>query len=111
MPSAIEELIEAAAALPAPPESGSADRREAHDRLKKAVRAAKRDGALTPHELARMVEKAPLVGVTHASKILGIATPNFKRYRDRLTAIPVAGSADVFVLAEVEALAAEIRGD
>jgi hypothetical protein len=59
---------------------------------------------LKPEELADAVKKQPLVGVNRAAKILGIAPPNFGRYRDRLTAIPVEGSATVFVKSEVEAL-------
>lgn len=66
--------------------------------------------ALTPAELKAAVEAQPVCGVNRAAKILGIAPPNFRRYRDRLTAIPVDGSADVFVVAEVEELRDELRG-
>lgn len=59
---------------------------------------------LKPDELAAAVKKQPLVGVNRAAKILGIAPPNFGRYRARLVEIPVEGSAAVFVKAEVEAL-------
>lgn len=106
MPSAIEELVEAARAVPTGP---PAARRKAQDALREAAKKVALGGALKPDELAAAIEKAPLCGVTRASKILGIAAPNFKRYRDRLTAIPVAGGADVFVVAEVEALREELR--
>jgi hypothetical protein len=57
----------------------------------------------------RAVEAAPIVGANTAAGILGVKPPNFKRYRDRLTKVPVEGSSDVFVRVEVEALAAELR--
>lgn len=66
---------------------------------------------MPPAELAAAVKKQPLVGVNRAAKILGIAPPNFRRYRDRLTEIPVEGSAAVFVRSEVEALAKELKAE
>lgn len=63
-------------------------------------------------ELRRTAKSAGgLVGVKAAAEMLGIATPNFKRYRDRLTAIPVEGSADVFAKAEVRALARVLEAE
>lgn len=64
---------------------------------------------VTVEQLAAAVAGQPLVGVTQAAKILGIATPNFRRYRDRLTEIPVSGSAAVFPVSEVEALRDELN--
>lgn len=106
MASAIDELIDAAKAVPAGPPG---ERRKAIGPLKDAARRVALGGALKSDELAAVIEKTPLCGVKRASRILGVATPNFGRYRDRLTAIPVAGSADVFVEAEVEALADELK--
>lgn len=57
------------------------------------------------------VEENPLVGVNRAAQILGTAPPNFRRYRPRLTEIPVEGSAAVFVRAEVEELAGELKAE
>lgn len=59
--------------------------------------------------VARAVEAAPLVGSNAAAAILRVKPPNFKRYKDRLTKVPVEGSADVFVRIEVEELAAELQ--
>lgn len=65
----------------------------------------------TPAALKQAVEDAGgVIGVTAASAALGIPSSNFKRYRARLTAIPVEGSADVFSKREVEALAEELAG-
>jgi hypothetical protein len=58
-----------------------------------------------------VVEEHPLVGVNRASALLGIASANFRRYRPRLTEVPVEGSAAVFVREEVEELAAELRSE
>lgn len=66
---------------------------------------------MAPAELAAAVKKQPLVGVNRAAKILGIAPPNFRRYRDRLTEVPVEGSASVFVKAEVEELATTLKAE
>jgi hypothetical protein len=73
---------------------------------------------VTPGELREAVDAAGgLIGVNASAKRLGVAPPNFKRYRPRLTEVPVEGSAAVFVKAEVEALAGELaqqraaRGD
>lgn len=64
---------------------------------------------MAPGELLQAVEDAGgLIGVNASAKMLGVAAPNFKRYRPRLTEVPVEGSASVFVKAEVEALAAEL---
>lgn len=106
MASAVDELIEAAAAVPSGP---AAPRRKALARVREAARKVATNGPLSPEQLAAAIARTPLVGVTAASAILGVATPNFKRYRDRLTPIPVEGSADVFVRAEVEALADELK--
>jgi hypothetical protein len=65
---------------------------------------------VTPEDVAAAVKAQPLVGVSRAAKILGIVPPNFRRYRDRLTEIPVEGSASVFIRSEVEALAKELKG-
>lgn len=54
-------------------------------------------------------DSAKLIGVNAACELMGIANSNFKRYRDRLTEVPVEGGAAVFVKAEVQALAREIK--
>lgn len=51
-----------------------------------------------------MLRDQPQVGVNAASAILGVANSNFARYRDRLKAIPVEGSSDVFLRADVREL-------
>lgn len=111
MAGAIDELIAAASEMPAPPASGSEERKRAHERLRKAAKAVQNGAPLSPAELARFVEQTPVCGVTRAAEILGIAPPNFNRYRDRLTEIPVpvAGASAIFVVAEVEELAAELK--
>jgi hypothetical protein len=69
------------------------------------------DVEVTPAQLVETVEAAGgLIGVNAASRLLGIEPPNFKRYRPRLTEIPVEGSASVFVQPEVQALADELEG-
>lgn len=63
---------------------------------------------LKPEEMRAALKKQPLVGLTAAAKILGMAPPNVNRLRDRGEMPPgihVEGSADVFLRAEVEALA------
>jgi hypothetical protein len=63
---------------------------------------------LKPATLARNLEGEPLIGVTAASKLLGIPAPNFKRdAAPHLTAVPVEGSANVYFRSEVQALADE----
>lgn len=55
------------------------------------------------------VHAGGLIGVSASSKLLGIATPNFRRYRERLTEVPVEGSAAVFLRREVGAVAEELQ--
>lgn len=67
-----------------------------------------------PVEVARAlaewaVHAGGLIGVSASSRLLGIATPNFRRYRERLTEIPVEGSAAVFMQREVAAVAEELQ--
>ena len=62
-------------------------------------------------DVAEAVKAQPLVGVNRAAKMLGTHPPNFKRYRDRLTEIPVEGSAAVFVKSEVAALAEQLQAE
>jgi hypothetical protein len=64
---------------------------------------------IAPVKLAELIKSQPLVGVSGAAKILGIVPPNFRRYRDRLTEIPIEGSASAFVKAEVEELRDELQ--
>lgn len=71
-------------------------------------------GRVTAADIGKIVGAKPgrepvLVGATRAAEILGIKAPNFKRYRERLTAVPVLGAADVWIRAEVEALGEELR--
>jgi hypothetical protein len=67
------------------------------------------EAKVSPAELVQHVADAGgLIGVNASAKLLGVAAPNFKRYRPRLTEVPVEGSAAVFVKAEVEALASEL---
>lgn len=107
MAGAIEELVAAAAAVPEVPESGSEARKDAHERL--AAAAAKvAAGRFTAEDVVAVVAAQPLVGVKAGSEILRLAPPNFRRYRERLAEIEVAGSASVFVRSQVEALAADL---
>lgn len=65
---------------------------------------------VTPAEALDALNAAGgLIGVNASAKRLGIASPNFRRYRDRLTEVPVEGSASAFFTAEVDALADELR--
>lgn len=65
---------------------------------------------LSPPVIAGAIKREPLVGVTAASKILGIPTPNFKRdAAPHLIALPVEGSAAVYFRSEVRELARELR--
>lgn len=107
MAGAIEELVAAAAALPEVPESGSEARKDAHERLAVAA-VIVMEGRFTPEDVIAVVKAQPLVGVKAGSEILGLAPPNFRRYRDRLAEIAVEESASVFVREQVEALAAEL---
>lgn len=64
---------------------------------------------MSPEELAAAIAAAGgLIGVNASARKLGVAAPNFRRYRSRLTEVPVEGSASVFVTTEVEALANEL---
>lgn len=64
---------------------------------------------LAPAEVVKAIKDGGgLIGVNASSKLLHVATPNFRRYRDRLTEVEVDGSASVFLKAEVEALAKEM---
>lgn len=59
-------------------------------------------------DLARALRREPLIGVTAAAKLLGIKAPNFRRDAgERLTALPVEGTASVYFRNEVVALARE----
>jgi hypothetical protein len=110
MAGAIEELVAAAAAVPEVPESGSEARKSAHERL--AVAAARvQAGKFSPADVLVVVKAQPLVGVKAGSEILGLAPPNFRRYRERLAEIEVEGSASVFVRSQVEELAAGLAAD
>lgn len=61
---------------------------------------------LSPAEIAGELEREPLIGVTAASKLLGIPSTNFKRdARPHLTPVPVEGTAMVFFRSEVVELA------
>lgn len=54
----------------------------------------------------------PLVGSTAAAKILGVPTPHVARLRrqGRMPApVPIEGTADAYVKAEVQALARELK--
>lgn len=73
---------------------------------------------VTPEEALKALNDAGgLIGVNASAKRLGVATPNFRRYRPRLTEVPVEGSASAFFAAEVDQLADELaeqragRGD
>jgi len=107
MAGAIEELVAAAAAVPEVPESGSEARKAAHARLEAAA-AAVRAGGFTVEDVVAVLKAQPLVGVKAGSMILGLAPPNFRRYRERLAEIPVEESASVFVRSQVEGLAADL---
>lgn len=62
------------------------------------------------HPLADAVdESGGLVGATVAAEILGVARPNLRRYRERLTVIRIAGSRDAYIAEEVQRLADELR--
>lgn len=64
---------------------------------------------MTHPELVEAIgEAGGLIGTNASAKCLGVAAPNFRRYRPRLTEIPVEGSAAVFLRAEVVALADEL---
>jgi hypothetical protein len=79
------------------------------DLMATAVEPIKRK--LKPEEVHKALKKQPLVGLTGAAKILGIAPPNISRLRaaGRMPqGIPVEGSADVYVKSEVVALAREL---
>ena len=71
----------------------------------------KRKPKLSPAEVVAAVKDGGgLCGVNRASDILGIANANFKRYRDRLTEVPIEGArSGAFLVPEVEALAAELK--
>jgi hypothetical protein len=60
-------------------------------------------------QVVGLLRKQPLVTVGEASRILGIKTPNFGRYRDQLTAVPVEGGPDVFFRSEVRALKRRLK--
>lgn len=65
-------------------------------------------------DVHRAVKAQPLVGVNRAAKMLGIAPPNVSRLRSQgrmPEAIPVEGSAGVYVKSEVEALASELEAE
>lgn len=53
-------------------------------------------------------EPAKFIGFNAACKALGIATSNLHRYHDRLTRVPVEGSAAVYVKSEVRVLSREL---
>lgn len=59
---------------------------------------------VTPEEAHAAIKDQPLVGVNAASAILGVANSNFKRYRHRLKEVPIEGSSDVFLKADVREL-------
>lgn len=75
---------------------------------------AKITGKVTVADVGKIVGAKPgrepvLVGATKAAVILGIKAPNFKRYRERLTPVPVLGAADVWIREEVVALGKELE--
>lgn len=63
------------------------------------------DEKLTPQELADHLKREPLVGVTVASKLLGISASNFNRDASRhLTAIKIHGTGTLYFSSEVRKL-------
>lgn len=66
---------------------------------------------LSPAQIVEALAAEPLIGVTAASEILGIASPNFKRdAKPHLTVVEVQGTKPVYFRSEVVALAAEWAG-
>lgn len=52
-----------------------------------------------------------LVGTKRAAEILGVATPNFSRYRERVEAIEIDGSAAVYFRSDIEGLKRELEAE
>lgn len=76
-----------------------------------ARKRAPRRKPATPTELRLCVRDQPLIGLTAAAKLMGVAAPNVSRLRSQgrmPEGIEVEGSAMVYVRSEVEALAGEL---
>lgn len=81
--------------------------------VKASIRKPRRKKA-TPDEARQAVKDQPLVGLTAAAKILGIAPPNVSRLRrqNRMPeGIPVEGAAMVYLKVEVEKLAKQLAAE
>lgn len=69
---------------------------------------------ITAADVHAAVAAQPLVGLKGAAGILGVKPPNVSRLRTQgrmSAAVPVEGSADVYVRSEVEALAGELGAE
>lgn len=71
----------------------------------RSSRARRAPLRLTTDDLHRGLLREPLVGVKVAASIIGVAAPNFSRYRDRLSPVEVEGTGAAYFRSEVEQLA------
>jgi hypothetical protein len=92
--------------------SAAQKRAEADGRRTRAAAAAPtKPKRVTVGAARRAIEAQPLVGVNAAAAIMGIQRPNFRRYKDRLTAVPVEGRDDAYFREEVVKLAEEMAAE